>query len=153
MRPIWLEDEKGDIAEAERVNIEDIKPEETNIDNTSNGCWRYNLCEEVQANDTNLIPTMAGSRSINKKNNSYEHIAGKMGEAYFWNLKDMKVKDIEVKGIKLDWAIVRSVSGSVEKVEHVSEKMLCRNNGKGKYNGKEIKPMLLGMASKQYVSH
>jgi hypothetical protein len=38
MRPIWLENEKGDNAEAERVNIDDIKPEETNIDNTSNGC-------------------------------------------------------------------------------------------------------------------
>jgi hypothetical protein len=36
--------------------------------------------EEVQASDTNIIPTtMVGSQSILKSDNSYRRIAGKMG--------------------------------------------------------------------------
>jgi hypothetical protein len=35
--------------------------------------------EEVQASDTNIIPTMVGSQSILKSDNSYRRIADKMG--------------------------------------------------------------------------
>jgi hypothetical protein len=50
--------------------------------------------EEVQANGTNLISTMVGSQSI--------RIDGKMGEVYFWNPEETKVKEVEVEGIKLN---------------------------------------------------